>query len=327
MLSLIFFIVAGNLKAVVGHNTSFFSSLPPGSLITVVLPGDGAEIREFRLHSIYSRLSKTTVKSPPGIPVETKNNCVKAARSSTFPLGLCFRIPGNFVVTTSTFKPLPGDTLTVEFSGTTFENHIFKSYFTIDIACSFDRSQHFYGSLEYDAACINRTKFNATKGSRMESYQWESLLSDSEYNSFLLEIDSSRFSAFINKSIMVAASLDAPAIYGQFNQKASKRSLAFELRPQAGSNIVRIPIDEALRPRAKRNRLAFELLTGVINARAIRLPYVKGAVKLVMLSRSSMCSRNECKEGQLSTEVKRADAQVKGCYTIGQLYKSCYGKC
>ena len=327
MFSLISFSIADNKKAAIGHSVSLIPSLPPGSVITKVVPGDLVEIREFRLHSIHSRLSNKTLKTSSGISSERNQNCIKAADSSSFPLSLCHLIVGSFVLTTSAFNPLPGDTLTVGFSGTTYENHTYKNYFTIDVACSFNRTQTFYESLEHDVACLNRTYHDATKGFRLGSYQWKSLDSSSRFDSLLLELDSSKFSSFTNKSIMVAASLDAPFTHGYFGQRPTKRSLAFNLRPRAQSNIVRIPIDEALKPRVKRNRLTLELVIGVKDARAIRLPYVKGAVKLVMLSRSSSCSKNECKEQQLSTEVKSQDAQVKGCYTIRQLYKSCYGEC
>ena len=327
LVSLISFFIADNKKAAIGHSVSLIPSLPPGSVINKVVPGDLVEIREFRLHSIYSHLTNKTLKSSSGIPSERNQDCIKAVFSYSFPLSLCHLIVGSFVLTTSAFKPLPGDTLTVGFSGTTYENHTYKNYFTIDIACSFNRTQNFYESLEHDVPCLNRTYHHATKGFRLGSYQWKSLHSRSRFDSLLLEIDSSKFSSFSNKSIMVAATLYAPLPHGHFDQKPTKRSLAFDLTPRAQSTIVRMPIDEALKPRVKGSPLTLELVTGVKDSRAIKLPYVEGGVKLVVLSRNASCSKNECNGQQLSTEMKSQDAQAKGCYTIGQLYKSCYGEC
>lgn len=289
---------------------------------------DGVKIREYMLHSIYSRVSNKTLKSSSGIPAETKKNCSKAAQSSTFPLVLCHGIHQlNFVVTTSAFRPLPGDTLTVQFSGKTVGNYTHMGYFSIEITCSYDGTQNFYGSLELDVACLNRTNYNvSSRFPEVKSFLWESLHANSEYDGFLLEVDFSKFDTFIKNSTLVLASLTATANHLQSDQKITRRnSLFYYSKSKAQSNVVRIPVDEALRPRTKSNqlRVSFTIIAKDLGLK--RLPYVRGAVKLVMLSRSSSCSRNECKKLQ-HAKVKMEDAQIKGCYTIGELYKSCYGK-
>ena len=326
--SMIFYFTAGEIPRVFGINVSLIGSFPPGSLITGVHPADRVAIRKYKINSIYSRLSNNTLKSSFGNSAETEQNCVKTAYSSTFPLGLCHHPKGRWVVTTSRFKPLLGDTLTVGFSGTTIDNHTYNGYFTLEIACSYDGTRNFYGSLEHDVQCLNRTHHNAEKGSRMESYQWESLYSNSKYDSFVLEIEFSKLSPFINESTVVFAVLKSTTNCHQTDGRTSRRMLVFYyVKSQAQSDIVRIPIDEAIRPRTKINYVGLSLQTRAKDMGSKSLPYVEGAVKLVMLSRSNTCSRNTCKEGQPATKKGRQDSGVKVCYTIGQLYKSCNGKC
>ena len=144
---------------------------------------------------------------------------------------------------------------------------------------------------------------------------------------FLLEIDFSKLSSFIKNSTNVAATLYSLADYRQADTKAAVRLLLFYLfKSEAQNDIVRIPIDEALRPHGNSSRLYMNLLAGVKDFREKSLPYVRGAVNLVMLSRSSKCRRGKCKERHPTAGIGREDDPVKGCYTIGQLYKSCSRK-
>ena len=333
--STIFYFTAGEIPRVFGINVSLIGSFPPGSFITGVHTADRVGIRKYKLNSMHSRSSNNTLKSSFGNSSETEQDCVKAAYSSTFPLGLCHHSKGRLVMTTSHFKPLAGDTLTVGFSGTAVDNHTYNGYFTLEIACSYDGTNNFYRSLEHDVECLNRTlqrdmDWNSTKGYGLESYhyQWESLHSNSKYDSFVLEVEFSKLSPFINESTVVFAVLKSTINCRQADVKTTRKVLAFYyLKSQAQSDIVRMPIDEALTPRRKIIHLDLNFRTEVKGIGFKSLPYVQGAVKLVMLSRSNTCSRNKCKEGQPSAEKGKEDDQVNGCYTIEQLYKSCNGEC
>ena len=272
--------------------------------------------------------------------------CHKDPSSYRFPL--CLDSVSGYVRTTSAFKAIPGGTIKATFAVPTMNNKTFQRNLVVKIICPFESTQNFYrylikSELGYwdKFRCLNVTYVlarNTNVGLSPSIYTYNFRRKQSYYDSFMLEIDMNKFAPyyFNNSDIVMVNFRSFSSYYSNPNVsvKIIQRSLMFSAKAKSKDNILRVPIDEAFKFNIEGINVTFQVFghsdlikhswnSSMLLVRYI--PFVEGAVKLVILSRSSgKCSKNQCQEPS-KKETNWSDSS-EACLTIERLFSACHGK-
>ena len=296
--------------------------------------------------SVIARLSDGLTRSRKSGIYDSAGGCPKDSTSSRCPLSL--DSVSGYVRTTSAFKAIPGRTLTATFSVPVMNNKTFQMTLVVHIICPFDSTQKFYRDLIKPALdywnkfrCLDRTYFHAeSRNVRLSPpvYTYSFHRKMSYYDSLALEIDMNRFPRYyFNNSDIIMINFRAFSSYysnPNVSVRIIRRSLVFSAKAKTKDNIVRVPIDKVFKFNLQQINVTFQvtghsaLLKNSSSGSKVRvnyIPFVEGAVKLVILSRSSeKCSKSQCPEP--SKTAKNWNVSSEACLTTEQLYSACYGK-
>ena len=308
--------------------------VPVGSVVEQVLATDIGEKYDLVVHSQLS--NKTQRHSNRNSP-DSKRECHKDPSSSRFPL--CIDSTSGCIRTTTAFKAIPGDKLTVHYSkgsGLTAD----RVQLVITVVCPFNETQSFYRQLIYHYfkyKCLNIMHIDAKNTKSYEIF-WTYTYSHrkhSYYDSLMMEIDMNKVAPYVKQKDLVMANFDYTNIRYS-NQTVpgtiSSRRLIFSAKAKSKDNFVRVPMDEVFTYNIDSIDVSFMLVGQPDYSKILKsysftkyLPFLKGAVKFVMLSwNSTKCNKSEC--ANTSREGPTGDGSKKTCLTIDQLYSACYCK-
>ena len=296
--------------------------------------------------SVIAELSNELARNREHGVSDAAGGCHKDPSSSRFPL--CRDSVSGYVRTTSAFKAIPGSTLKATFAVPTMNNKTSQRNLVVKVICPFESTQNFYSyltELEFGYwnkfRCLNVTYVlarNTNIGLSPATYTYILRRKQSYYDSFILEIDMNKFAPYyFNNSDIVMINFHSFSSY-YFNPNVSvkiiQRSLVFSAKSKSKDNIVRVPIDEAFKFNIESFNVTFQVFghTDLMkhNWNSSKLlvryiPFVEGAVRLVVLSRSSeKCSKKQCQEP--SKKETNWSGSSKACLTIERLYSTCHGK-
>ena len=310
--------------------------IPVGSVIETVLATDIGGNYDLVVHS---KLSNKTQRHSNRNSPDSKRECHKDPSSSRFPL--CIDSTSGCIRTTSAFKAIPGDKLTVHYSRFTILGlTVDRMKMVITVVCPFNKTQNFYRQLiyhYYKYKCLNITYIDA-KSTKSNEITWAYTYKhrkQSYYDSLMMEIDMNKVAPYFKQKDLVMANFDYANVRYS-NQTATGtiiyRRLIFSAKAKSKDNIVRVPMDEIFTSNIEGIDVSF-LLAGqsdyskIFKSDSFRkyLPFLKGAVKFVMLSwNSTKCNKSECANS--SKGGPTGDSSTKTCLTIEQLYSACYCK-
>lgn len=291
--------------------------------------------------SVIAKLSAKTATYWQNVVFDSIARDCKDPSSSRFPL--CINSSSGHVRTTTAFKAIPRSKIKATFSVPTTKNATSQRNLVIDVICPFNSTQNFYRHLiESEDRVLEKYRCidiryilakNARVGLSPAAYTFNFHRRKSYYDSFILEVDMNKMARYFNHSNTVMVNFRAFASNNSTQSVAVKilqRSLVFSAKAKSEGNIVRVPIDEAFKFSIEGMIVTFPLIGQTeyldrnrSNLRVRYIPFVEGAVKLVMLSKRSSDECNKYKCPEPSKKETNGNDSSKACLTIEQLYNAC----